>query len=131
MKESHRSLFHVFHPLADDAADVLVGQGIIEGLAIPAEFDQLAAPQDPQLVGDGGLGQSQQISDVAHARLGPEQGVEDLDPGGIPEDLEQVGLVAEHLIRRQDLTDLVHRALVHLGDLTVIDEFHSGLLPND
>ena len=49
----------------------------------PAEFDQLAAPQDPQLVGDGGLGQSQQISDVAHAQLGPEQGVEDLDPGGL------------------------------------------------
>jgi hypothetical protein len=57
MKESHRSLFHVFHPLADDAADVLVGQGIIESLAIPAEFDQLAAPQDPQLVGANTPGQ--------------------------------------------------------------------------
>ena len=117
--------------LVNDGFHMVVRQGVKHGFPLPAGGDQTGVFQSPQLVGDGGLGQSQQISDVAHAQLGPEQGVEDLDPGGIPEDLEQVGQVAEHLIRRQDLTDLVHRALVHLGDLTVIDEFHSGLLPND
>ena len=63
---------------------MFVRQGIINCLALPAEFDQLAALQHPELVGHGALGDLHELGDITDAQLSLQQGVQDLDSGAVP-----------------------------------------------
>ena len=87
--------------LGDDRADMIVGQEIVNGFALAAVADQVGVLQDAQLMGDRRLGHPQQFRDRTHAHLRFKQGVEDLDPGGVGENLEQVAQIAEQLVGGQ------------------------------
>ena len=81
----------MFQALGHDGLHMVVGQGIVDGLAIPPEPDQLHLLQNPQLMGDGALGHGKLVGNVLDAKLLPDQTVQDSDSGGIAEDLEQFG----------------------------------------
>ena len=67
-----------------------VGQGIEDGFADAAAFDEVRLLQDPQLVRYGGLGHTEEHCDVAHADLFLKENLEDADPRPVPEDLEEI-----------------------------------------
>ena len=108
---------------------VAVGQGVVDRFALPAEFDQFAVFQHPELMGYGALGDLHQLGDVADAQLGLEEGVQNLHPGAVAEDFEQLGQVVKPLVGGEVLPDPVHRGVVDQGLLTAWDgsQFHRGL----
>ena len=80
----------MLHALAQDGADVAVGQGVKDLLALPAVAHQLGLLQGPELVGDGRLAHVQKLGDVTHAHLRRKEDIEDLDAGGVGEELEEL-----------------------------------------
>jgi len=46
---------YVFDTLQDDVVDMIIIQGIVDGLAAAAVFDQLGVFEETKLMGDGGL----------------------------------------------------------------------------
>ena len=63
-------------------------------------------------MGDGGLGHAQQLGDIAHAHLRFKEHIQDLDAGGVPEDLEQLRQVEEGLLGGHLPVYPVHNLLV-------------------
>ncbi len=83
------SLFgYVFDTLQDDVVDMIIIQGIVDGLAVAAVFDQLGVFEETKLMGDGGLVHLQEFADLGHASFLFKETIEDADPGGIREILE-------------------------------------------
>ena len=99
---------------------MIVGQGVENGLAVLPGLDQPVCLEDAQLVGDGGLGQAQQLGDVAHAQLRFEQGVQDLDAGGVAEDLEQLGQIVQLLVVGHFPEHLLHGLLVNAQEAAAL-----------
>ena len=60
---------------------MVVCQGVIDHLAIPAGFHQITQPQSLQLMGDGRFGHAKQSRQIADAHLVQLQSMEDLHPG--------------------------------------------------
>ena len=58
-----------------------VKQRVIDGLAVPAVFDEAVLFEDAELVGNCALGHSQFFGDVVDAFFFVNQGVQDLQPG--------------------------------------------------
>ena len=73
-----------------DGLHMVIGQGIEDVFALPAVFDQVHLLEHPQLVGDCTLGDLDALGDVAHALLTLGQQIEDMNPGGVCEALEQI-----------------------------------------
>ena len=112
--------------------DMVVGQGVVHRFALPAELDQLAVFQHPQLVRHSGLGDLHQFGDVAHAQFRLQQSVQDFYPGAVAEDFEQLRQIVELRIGGQARSHPLHRAGVDQGFLTAGNgfSFHVSLLVN-
>lgn len=67
-----------------------VGEGVVDGFAVAAEFYQGGLFEDAELVGDGALGHSQEVGDVADAEFTAGEGVEDADAGWVTEDFVEI-----------------------------------------
>jgi len=81
----------VFEPLCEQADDVVVVEGVEDQLSGAALANEPRVAQEAELVGDGGLGDAEEVGDVADTELGAGEGVEDADASGVTEDLECVG----------------------------------------
>ena len=79
---------YVFDTLQDDVVDMIIIQGIVDGLAVAAVFDQLGVFEETKLMRDGGLVHLQEFADLGHASFLFKETIEDADPGGIREILE-------------------------------------------
>ena len=73
----------------------------------------------------GRLGQPQQLGNVAHAQFRLKQGIQDLDPGGVAEYLEQFRQVIQVLIAGHLGQHLLHRLLMHTEEAAA---FHIPLV---
>ena len=89
---------NMIQSLVNNGPDMLICQKIIDLLALPPGFDQPGLFEDPQLMGNSALGHLQELCQVTYTNLGPEQGKEDPDPGGIPKDLEQLRQITEFIL---------------------------------
>ena len=84
-------LLDVFPRVMEHADDVVVVEAI-EGLTSrAAHADEVRAPQETQLMRHGRLGEPDQRREVTHAPLAERQGVQNLHPGRIAEEFEDVG----------------------------------------
>ena len=114
-------LANVIDALTNDRFDVIVSQGVENGLTLPAGLHQTHIFQCPQLVGNGGLGHIQQLGDVAHAHLFLKQHIENADPGGVSENAEQFRQIVQGILPRHLLTHTIYNALV---DVDKVAAFH-------
>ena len=78
-----------------------VGQRVVNGFSIPAELHQSGLLQDTELMGNGALGHSQKVGDVADTEFSRGKGVEDADAGGITENFVEISQFVEHFICRR------------------------------
>ena len=85
---------------------MLIRQGIVDGLALPAELHQLAALEDPQLMGDSGLAHIHQLGDVAYAQFCLQQGIQNFYPGTVSKNFKQLSQIIKYFILRQLAADL-------------------------
>ena len=81
----------MLHAQGDHAADVVIVEGVVHGLAIAAELDELAGFQQPQLVADGTLGDAHDLGNIVDAEFALKQRIQNFDAGGIAKDAEQLG----------------------------------------
>ena len=81
----------MLEPLIEEADDVVVVGDVVDVAAGAARLHEPHATQQSQLMGDGGLGEPEEVGEVADRHLGPGEGVEDPDPRGVAEDLEGLG----------------------------------------
>ena len=77
---------------------MLIGQTVVHRLSIPAGGDELAHLQNLQLMRNRGLVHLEVITDLRDVLLTLEKIVKDLDPGGIPENLEKLCQIAELIL---------------------------------
>ena len=84
-------LLHVLEPLLEKADDVVIVGDVVDVPAGAARFHEPHAAEQTQLMGDGGLGESEKLREVAHRHLGAGEGVEDPHTGGVAKDLEGLG----------------------------------------
>ena len=84
------SFHYMLHSLVKNGADVLVGQRIENRFSLPPVLDQLGLLEHPELVGDGGLAHAQKLGDVADTHLSLKEDTENLNPCGVPKNLEQL-----------------------------------------
>ena len=96
-----------------NAVDMVVVEGIKYGLSASARLDQLGILQHAELMGNGGLRQSQEACDIANAKLGLAERVEDTDPRRITEHLEKLGEIVKHLFFGHFLQNVLHDVFVH------------------
>ena len=67
---SYASVLHdVLKGDVKELTDVLIVQRIVDALPCPAIFHHAGLFQDPQLVGDGGLGHVEDTGQIADAKL--------------------------------------------------------------
>ena len=79
--------------LFEERDDVVIVGDVVDVPAVAARLDQPHAAQQPELMGDGRLGEAEQLGEVADRHLGAGERVEDADARGIAEDLERFGQV--------------------------------------
>ncbi len=75
----------------ENAVDMSICQGIINGFALAAEFDKSRLLENAKLVGNRGNGHSQDLGNVANAKLGVKQRIQDANTRAVPEDLIEIG----------------------------------------
>jgi hypothetical protein len=75
----------MFQSLIQDIFHMVIGQGIEDGLSIPAEFDQAVLLQDTELMGDGAWSHGKLQGDVVDAELPIQEQIQDLNACGIAE----------------------------------------------
>lgn len=85
------TFLHVLEPLLEETDDVVVVGDVVDVPAGAARLHEPHAAQQTQLMGDGGLGESEQLREVAHRHFGAGEGVEDPYARGVAEDLEGLG----------------------------------------
>jgi hypothetical protein len=81
--------------LIKNSFDMLVIEGIIYDLSVPAVFYQLGLPERPELMGNRRFGHPQEDRDITYTHFGVQQGAEDFDAGGITEHLKQIRQIDE------------------------------------
>ena len=96
---------------------MVVIQGVKHGLALAAELHQLVVFQDAELVAHGALGHAQQLGDVVHAQLRGKEHIQDLDAGGIPEDLIQLRQIVQVVLIGHLLAHGGHGLLVQTQEI--------------
>ena len=95
----------MLHALGDDRADVLVRERVKHAFALPPAFDELAALENAQLMGDRGGRHLQSLGQVADADLRLEEDKKDADARGVAEDLEELGEVEQTVLVRERFGD--------------------------
>ena len=98
-------------------ADVVIVEGVVHGLALAAELDELAGFQQPQLVADGTLGDAHDLGNIVDAEFALKQRIQNFDAGGIAKDAEQLGQIIKHLVVGQVVLQTADSGLVQLGGL--------------
>ena len=73
----------MLHAQGDHAADVVIVEGVVHGLALAAELDELAGFQQPQLVADGTLGDAHDLGNIVDAEFALKQRIQNFNAGGI------------------------------------------------
>ncbi len=91
----NRPLLYMFLGNLHQLPDMIVLEGVENRLPLPAVANQPGLTENLELMGDGGLGRSNENGDITDAQLGGEEGVDDLHPGRIPQDLEDVSQILE------------------------------------
>jgi hypothetical protein len=81
----------MFPRITKQAYHVVIVQRVKRLPAIPAGADQSRRTQEAQLVGHGGFGDADQRGEVAHTPFPMGQRVEDPHPGGVGQELEDLG----------------------------------------
>jgi hypothetical protein len=82
---------HVLEPLLEEAHDMVVVGDVVDVPAVAARFHEAHPAEQTQLMGDSGLGETEELREVAHRHLGAGEGVEDSHARGVAEDLEGLG----------------------------------------
>ena len=80
----------MLNALVDDGFYVVIRQGIKNGLPFPPGLYQPGIFQGTELVGNGGLGHTQELGNIAHAHLRFKQRIQNAHARRIPEDFEQL-----------------------------------------
>jgi hypothetical protein len=111
--------------LVKDRSHMLVLQGIVDHLSIPAVLHQPGLPEGPQLVGNGGLAHAQKGGNVADAHFGPQKGADDFNPGGIAENLKQVRQIQQKFIIGHCFPDFGYHFLVDDITLTAFSFYNA------
>jgi hypothetical protein len=107
-------------PLGKNITHMIVIQGIVDYLSIPAVFDQPGLPEGPQLVRDSGLGHPQESGNITDAELRMLQGAEDFNPGGVAENLEKIRQVQQNFVIRHLLPDFGDNLLVENAAIVLV-----------
>src|SRR5690606_13948571 len=111
------AFLNVLIPLVENGFDVIVVQGVVHYPSFPAKPHQFSLLQHPQLVGNGRLGQPQQVGQVAHAHFRLEEGVEDADPCGIAKDFKEFSELKEVFFRGHALAHPFHHIFMDHGHI--------------
>ena len=82
----------------DDLGDVMVINGIEDLFAVLAELDDPAGPKHPELMGYGGLGKSDNVAEVADAKLAGDERRNDLQAAGIGKGFEELAGIKESVV---------------------------------
>ena len=96
----------MLEPLLEQADNVVVVGDVVDVAADAARLHEPHAAQQAQLMGDGGLGESEELREVAHRHLGPGEGVEDAHARGVAEDLEGLGQSGDRRLVEQSALQL-------------------------
>ena len=75
--------------------DMIVCQTVVDLLAFTAGLDELVLLENAQLMGDRGSGHRQLLSDIVDVDFMFKESIQDPDPGGITEDLEQFSQIVQ------------------------------------
>ena len=106
-----------------NAVDVVVVEGIEHGLSASAHFDKLGVFQHAELVRNSGLCQTQETCDIANAKLGLAERVENADSRRIAEYLEKFSEIVKRLFFGHFLQNVVHNVFVYAEKFAFFDRF--------
>ena len=73
---------------ADEILDVLILEGVVGHLSVPAVFHESQVLQEPKLMGDSRVGDIEEACNVAHAKFLLEECKNDLQPSWIAKYIE-------------------------------------------
>jgi len=123
----------VLEALADDGPDVVVRQEIDHGFSFSSALYQSGLLEDLQLVGYRGLGHIQGLCQIADTDLRLKKSEEDPDPGGIPEDLEELRKIIELVFRGHLMKNIFYPVLMNFhafADVYIADRHVSRASQN-
>lgn len=98
-----RALLDVLQPLLEQPDDVVVVGDVVDVFAGTARLHEPHAAQQAKLVGHRGLGQAEELREIADRNLGPREGIENPDPGRVAQDLEGFGQVGNGALVEEPL----------------------------
>ena len=87
--------------LLEQADDMMVVEAVENEAPVAPRSHQPHASQEPQLMRDGGLGQTEQLGEIADAQFGPRQRVQHPHPRHVAEHLEGFGERRGRLVAQQ------------------------------
>ncbi len=96
--QSPPSLLYMLDAHVDNGFDVVVIEGIKDGFADLAVFNDTRIFEDAELVGNSGHTHTELFGDVADAALAVKEEVENFDSGAVSDDREKFGEVEEMLV---------------------------------
>jgi hypothetical protein len=99
--ESRFRLLDVRHGEPEQLDDVLIVERIEHLPARTPGSDEPHSAQQPQLMRDGGLADSDEAGNVAHAKIAGRQRIQNPDAGRISEDTERLGDLSDRPIQQQ------------------------------
>lgn len=82
------------------AVNMIIVEGIEHDFAVASGLDELIGFEHTELMGYGGLGQSEDSRNITNAKLLFKQRIENPDSCGVAEHLEQLGEIVEHILIR-------------------------------
>ena len=91
----------MINPLGEDCGDVGIGERIVDGLSVSAEFDQFHLLQNAKLVRDSALRHAQQFRDIADAQFPAGQCGENPDAGRVTECFEKISQTVQNFRIRE------------------------------
>jgi hypothetical protein len=100
---------------------MVVVERIEYGFSVSARLDELGAFQHAELVGNGGLRQSQKACDIADAKLGLAERVENTDSRGVAEYLEKFREVVKRFLFGHFLQNVVYDGFVHAEKIALLN----------
>jgi hypothetical protein len=104
-----------------NAVDMVVVERIEYGFSASARLDELGAFQHAELMGNGGLRQSQQACDITNAKLGLAERVENTDPRRITEYLEKFGEIVKGFFFGHFLQNVMYDAFVYAEKIALFN----------
>jgi hypothetical protein len=82
---------HVLEALLEETDDMVVVGDVVDVPAVAARFHEAHPAEQTQLMGHSGLGEAEELGEVAHRHLGAGEGIEDPHACGVAENLEGLG----------------------------------------